>query len=91
MAQADDQVLTIFAAVAGSWSAMGTLGWWLSGQFRRVEERARVALAAHEALDQQRHDDAMRNFGRVYVALARRGIPVVLDGSEMMDPPQRGG
>jgi hypothetical protein len=82
-----DEMVTLIVAVGGSWPAVGTLGWWLSTQFRRTDEKAAAALAAHEALDQQRHDDTLRNFGRVYVALARRGIPVVLDGSGMMDPP----
>jgi hypothetical protein len=83
----DQSLLTIFAAVAGSWSAMGTLGWWLSGQFRKTEARATQALASHEALDNQRHEDTLKNFGRIYVALARKGMPVVLNGDTFIDPP----
>lgn len=87
MALQDDQVITILAAVAGSWSAMGTLGWWLSGQFRRVEEKASKALAVHEKLDNDRHEQNLINFGRVYVALARKGFPIVLDNDKLLDPP----
>lgn len=82
-----DQVLAVLVGIGGSWSAVGVLGWWLSGQFRATEEKARDALTLHEALDNKRHEDTLLNFGRVYVALARKGYPVVLDGTTMIDPP----
>ena len=84
---AEDPMLTLLIAVGGSWPAIATLGWWLSGQFRKTDEKAAKALAAHERLDQDRHDATMQNFGRVHVALARKGFPVVLEGSTMIDPP----
>jgi len=75
-------VLSAAAAATSSFAAVGTLGWWLSGQFRRVEQRAaeiaeRVAIKAeltikeHEVLDQRRHDENMGNFQRIFMALAR--------------------
>jgi hypothetical protein len=86
----DDQVMTLVVAFGGSWSAVGALGWWLSGQFRRVEIEATKALSAHEKLDEKRHVENLMNFGRVYVAMAARGMPVVLDGTTMIDPPKEG-
>lgn len=82
-----DQVLAVIVGIGGSWSAVGILGWWLSGQFRKVEQTAAAALASHEKLDNERHEQSLMNFGRVYVALARKGFPVVLEGSTMIDPP----
>lgn len=84
---AEDPMLTLLIAVGGSWPAVATLGWWLSGQFRNTDDKAAKALASHEKLDQERHDATMRDFGRIYVALAKKGFPVVLDGSAMIDPP----
>jgi hypothetical protein len=63
------------------------LGWWLSGQFRRVEKSAQDALDRHEEKDQAREVASLRNFGRIYVALAQRGYPIVLNGDEMLNPP----
>jgi hypothetical protein len=90
MAMEGDQVLAVIVGIGGSWSAVGVLGWWLSGQFRQTEEKARAALADHEALDNRRHEDTLMNFGRVYVALARKGYPVVLKDAQMIDPPGEG-
>jgi hypothetical protein len=83
----DDPSWTMIAAIGGSWSAVGTLGWWLRDQFRKSDEKAEKRMVEHEALDNAREKTALLNFGRVYVALARKGIPVVLDGQDMLDTP----
>lgn len=80
-----DQLVTVGGAVGASYSAIAVLGWWLSGRFRRVEEEARkeaerVALKAdeaiqrHEIIDQQRHEENLRNFQKIFVSLARNGL-----------------
>ncbi len=59
-------VLTSVASVAG-------LGWWLRGEFRRVEKGQDAILDAHEAKDQERHEENLERFAQIKVALARLG------------------
>jgi hypothetical protein len=64
----------LVTAAASSWAAVGTLGWWLSGRFRAVEKSTADTIAKHEVIDQNRHDENLRNFQRIFVKLARHGI-----------------
>jgi hypothetical protein len=51
--------------------AVATLTWWLSSQFRRVEENARRAMAAHEKVDQGRHEENLERFSEIGKDLTR--------------------
>lgn len=66
MTAINGDTITTIIAIGGPCGAVFTLGWWLSGRFRQVEEIQRIRteelaeaharqLAAHEAKDQQRH------------------------------------
>jgi len=63
--------LTAVAAVLASFSSVASLGWWLSGQFRKVEMKTEETINKHEKVDQQRHDENLRNFQRIYMAMSR--------------------
>ena len=67
------QVLTIAASLGGSFSAVASLGWWLSGQFRQVEKKTEETIGRHEVVDQNRHEQNLAEFQKIYVALARVG------------------
>jgi hypothetical protein len=58
---------------AGGPAAVGALGWWLSGKFRKADDNARViaetvavraqqAIDRHEKIDQDRHVENLSNF-----------------------------
>lgn len=61
------------------------LGWWLSGRFRKSEERAdsridkladdtRLQLNEHENRDQFRHEENLRRFEKISVGLVKLGL-----------------
>lgn len=75
---------TLVERIAPAFLAVATLGWWLSGKFRAVEEKTntrvekleniqRVSMDAHEIKDQLRHDQNLTRFERISVALAKLG------------------
>jgi hypothetical protein len=62
-----------YALQAGGPAAVGALGWWLSGQFRKIERAQSATLGAHEKEDQKRHEENLLRFGDISAALARLG------------------
>ena len=66
-------ILAVAVAVGGSAGSAVGLGWWLSGQFRKVEKVQHAMLIAHEDKDQERHEENLERFGKISVALARMG------------------
>ncbi len=65
-----DSALTVFSAFAASFGAVGSLGWWLSGRFRAVEQVTAATIAKHEAIDQERHEENLARFEKVNISLA---------------------
>jgi hypothetical protein len=66
----------IITAVGGTFTICGSiagLGWWLSRQFRKVEKGQETILDAHEAKDQERHEENLERFTQIKIALARLG------------------
>lgn len=64
--------------------AIWALGWWLRGQFQQVKDASDARWMTvkdaldekydlHERQDQKRHEDNLKQFGRIYVALAQLG------------------
>ena len=73
---AGENILPIIAAAAATVTicgSIGGLGWWLSGQFRKVEKGQEIILDAHETKDQERHEQNLERFRGISVALARLG------------------
>lgn len=72
---ADTVVLLISATstAVSSLTGMFGLGWWLSGKFRAVENTNRQLLAAHEAKDQERHEENLGRFAEINVTIAEMG------------------
>ena len=66
-------VLTLATMVASSFGAVGTLGWWLSGQFRAVEISTQKMIREHEEVDSRRHEENQVRLGDIDVTLARLG------------------
>ena len=52
---------------------IGGLGWWLSGRFRKTEERLDKKLDDHEDQDARRHEENLSRFEKIHIALARMG------------------
>lgn len=50
-----------------------TLGWWLRGQFNKIDSRSEARWMEHESKDQGRHEDNLRRFGNINAALASLG------------------
>lgn len=69
-----DLLLGLATAAASSWAAIGSLGWWLSGRFRAVEKSTAELVDRHEAVDQNRHEDNLRQFANIQIMLAGYGI-----------------
>lgn len=49
------------------------LGWWLRSQFSDTKKELYEAYEQHEKQDQSRHEDNLREFAKVFVALAELG------------------
>ena len=54
-------------------SSVGALGWWLSGRFRSVETSFGEKIESLRARQDVRHEENLRRFGQISVALARLG------------------
>lgn len=63
------QVVSIVTGIA----SIGGLGYWMAGRFRAIEHLADAALDRHETKDQLRHEENLRRFESVSIALARLG------------------
>jgi hypothetical protein len=64
-------VFTASVTLLSSYAAVATLGWWLSGRFRSVEEHNQATMKNHEILDQTRHEENLNRFSDINVKLAR--------------------
>ncbi len=71
-------LLTIIIGVTGSAASVASLGWWLSARFRAVENACREMLEEHEQKDQERHEENLKRFAQISVALARLGYRNVM-------------
>ncbi len=69
----DSTIVNAALALVGSAASVAGLGWWLSGQFRKVEKAQNNILDAHEEKDQKRHEENLDRFKNISVALARLG------------------
>lgn len=80
----DSNIVTTLIAIGGPIGAVFTLGWWLSGRFRKAEiaqrdrgdelaEAQREQLAAHETRDQERHEENLERFRTLSVSVAKLG------------------
>mgnify|MGYP001609687870 CR=1 FL=1 len=63
---------TLIAMLVSLGSVAG-LGWWLRGEFRKVEKGQGAILDAHEAKDQERHEENLERFTQLKIGLARLG------------------
>ena len=81
----DNTIIAVFGAIAATPTAVFCLGWWLSGQFRKVETTAREAaekvelktqqvIEHHEEIDQERHKENVENITQIKLILARNGM-----------------
>lgn len=66
-------VAVIGAAVSAVKAAWGLRG-WLAGEFTATRKLFYDTIAAHETLDQQRHEDNLGRFSDIRAALARGGL-----------------
>lgn len=62
----------LIAALVSLGSVAG-LGWWLRGEFRKVEKAQSNILDVHEEKDQKRHEENLDRFAQIKIALARLG------------------
>jgi hypothetical protein len=69
----EPSIINAALAIFGSVASVAGLGWWLSTQFRKVEDSHRAMLVVHEAKDQERHEENLERFKLISVALARLG------------------
>jgi hypothetical protein len=66
-------IITAVGATVAICSSIVGLGWWLSGQFRKIEKGQDAILDAHEEKDQKRHEENLERFRLISIALARLG------------------
>ena len=65
----DPSIVALFSSIA----SVAGLGWWLRGEFRKAEKGQESIIDAHEAKDQERHEENLERFAQIKVALARLG------------------
>ena len=76
--------LPVVTAVLSTLVTVGSLTWKLSSNMNRIAQTAkdtadtvaaaaRVSLAEHEDKDQERHEENLQRFQRIFVALAKLG------------------
>ena len=75
----------IVTAILSTLVTVGSITLKLSNNMNRISEKAkeaaetvvataRISLAEHAQLNQQRHEDNLKEFRRIFVALARLGV-----------------
>ena len=76
--------LPVVTAVLSTLVTIGSLTWKLSGNMNKIAQAAkdtadtvaaaaRISLAEHEDKDQERHEENLQRFQRIFVALAKLG------------------
>ena len=80
----EEKVIQYFLSILSP-AGIGGLAWWLSGRFRKAEvnarehadkvaDKAQEAIDKHEEIDERRHGENLKNFQKIFVALARSGL-----------------
>ena len=69
----EEQGLTILSMVASSFGAVGSLGWWLSGRFRAVEQKTADTIDQHEHVDNRRHEENLARFSELKIEITKLG------------------
>lgn len=67
-------IIATAAGVITIVTSVGGLGWFLRDKLSDLKGALETKLDDHEVQDQGRHEDNLRRFGQVNVALARLGI-----------------
>ena len=68
-----ESLVTIGGAAFSSALSVSGLGWWLRGKFTQVDNNSQARWLDHEEKDQNRHEDNLKKFSGIAVALAQLG------------------
>lgn len=61
--------VSMFGFVLAASTAFAKLVWWLSDQFKTIQENLTKLLDSHEQLDQRRHEDNIIRFTKIETKL----------------------